>query len=112
MTTPSGACPNYEVSEGCTKATACLNNFVKKFWGNNTTANFTESTFVSEYASTDAVEDIAESFAFYVLGSNHSDATVKNQKMNFFNTYPELVKIREDMRKVLASDILRAKKGN
>ena len=87
-----------------------MNSFVKKFWGTNKTATYSESKFVSEYASSSPEEDIAESFAFYVLGANHSDASTREQKMNFFNSYPEVIKIRSDMRNVLASDIIRARK--
>lgn len=108
---PSGVCPNYETDEGCTKVSSYINNFAKKYWGNSKTATYSESKFVSEYASSSPEEDIAESFAFYVLGANHSDTTVREQKMNFFNSYPEIVKIRNDMRSVLASDIIRAKKS-
>ena len=108
---PSGVCPNYETDEWCAKSASYMNSFVKKFWGTNRTATYSESKFVSEYASSSPEEDIAESFAFYVLGANHSDASIREQKMNFFNSYPEIIKIRNDMRNVLASDIIRARKG-
>lgn len=110
FTNPSGACPSYETDEWCTKSASYMNSFVKKFWGTNKTATYSESKFVSEYASSSPEEDIAESFAFYVLEANHSDASTREQKMNFFNSYPEVIKIRSDMRNVLASDIIRAKK--
>jgi hypothetical protein len=109
--TPDGACPNYETDEWCTKATAYLNNFVKRFWWKAKTATYDENKFVTEYATTNPEEDIAESFAFFVLWSNFSNTTVKDQKLNFFNSYPELLKIREEMRSVLASEIIRARKG-
>lgn len=108
---PSGACPNYETDEWCTKSSAYLNTFVKKFWWTTKTASYDTNKFITEYASSNPEEDIAESFAFFVLWTNFSDATVKEQKLNFFNWYPELVKIRGEMRNVLASDIIRARKG-
>ena len=108
--TPSGKCPNYSTQEGCAKSSAYLNLFVKKFWGTKTTADYDAKTFVTEYATTNPEEDIAESFAFFVLTSNFSDTTIKDQKVNFFNTYPELIAIRNEMRSTLASDIIRAKK--
>lgn len=108
--TPNGTCPNYETDEGCTKSTAYLNNFVKRFWWTAKTATYDENKFVTEYATTSPEEDIAESFAFFVLGTDFSDTNIRNQKLNFFNSYPALVKIRTDMRNILASDIVRARK--
>lgn len=73
------------------------------------TATYDDKKFVSEYATSSPEEDIAESFAFYVLGSNFSDTNIKEQKMNIWNTYPELVTIRREMRNVLTSEIIRAR---
>ncbi|MBC7504086.1 hypothetical protein H7169_03870 [Candidatus Gracilibacteria bacterium] len=106
---PADSCMNYETMEGCTKVTAYLNTFVRKFWGTMKTATYDDKKFVSEYATSSPEEDIAESFAFYVLGSNFSDTNIKEQKMNIWNTYPELVTIRREMRNVLTSEIIRAR---
>jgi hypothetical protein len=108
--TVSGICPNYEADEWCTKSSSYLAQFQKKYWGNAKKIPYTEESFVSEYASTNPEEDIAESFAFYILGRNFSESPVRESKMNFFNSYPELVEIREDMRNVLAESIIRARK--
>ncbi len=107
---PTGACANYETEEGCTQRGAYLNSFVKKFWWTAKTATYDGNKFVSEYATSSPEEDIAESFTFFVLGSDFSDANIREQKMNFWNTYPEIVKIRTEMRAVLASEIIRARK--
>lgn len=103
-------CKTYSTFEWCATPTSYLHNFVQKFWKNQTNPKYSENTFVTEYATTNQEEDIAESFAFFVLESNHNDASVRNQKVNFFNTYPELVNIRADMRAALAKYVLRAKK--
>lgn len=104
-------CTTYETDEGCTLSTAYMYTFAKKFWPTSKTATYSQEKFVSEYASSSPEEDIAESFAFYVLQSNHSNDGIRAQKMNFFNSYPEMVAVREAMRKTLATDIIRAKKG-
>ncbi len=103
-------CPNYSTFEGCAKASSYLNAFVQKFWKTTQNPVYSENKFVTEYAITNPEEDIAESFAFFVLESNHTDDTIRNQKVNFFNTYPELVKMRAEMRNALAQYVLRAKR--
>jgi hypothetical protein len=110
FTSPSGTCPNYEAEEWCTKSDSYLSRFVEKYWWTKKEMNYDEAKFVSEYASSSPEEDIAESFAFYVLGRNFSESSTRESKMNFFSSYPELVKIRDSMRNVLASEIIRAKK--
>lgn len=103
-------CPNYSTFEGCAKASSYLHSFVQKFWKTTQNPSYSESKFVTEYATTNQEEDIAESFAFFVLESNHNDDTIRNQKVNFFNTYPELVKMRAEMRDALAKYVLRKSK--
>lgn len=110
MMTPKWKCPNYQADEGCTKSTAYLANFVKKYWGTSKTWVYSENNFVSEYAMTNPEEDIAESFSAFVLAKSFSDATVAEQKKNFFNGYPELIQMRQDMRSVIAEEIIRARK--
>jgi len=60
---------------------------------------YNEKDFVTEYASTNPGEDIAESFAFFVLRPKPSSSKKKSdQKMLFFFDYPELVKLRSYVR--------------
>ena len=66
--------------------------------------------FVTEYAITSPEEDIAESFAFFVLESNHNNSSTRNSKVNFFNSYPELIAIRNEMRNTLTKNTLKLKK--
>lgn len=109
-------CPTFYLEEGCTNVDSYLNNFVKLFWtgvkkDREGGQEFTENKFVSEYASSNEVEDLAESFAFFILEKQGLENTViKNQKINFFYQYPELVQIRNEMRNVLAKDIVRERK--
>jgi hypothetical protein len=109
-------CPTFFLDEGCTKNNSYLYNFQKTFWtgvkkNSEGAAEFDENKYVTEYATTNEVEDLAESFAFFVLGKEGEPNTpTKNAKVNYFYNYPELVQIRKDMRNVLAKDIVRAKK--
>jgi len=57
-----------------------------------------ESWFVSDYAATNTEEDIAESFRVFVLEDKASGNDVKDQKVNFFYQFPELVKMRDEIR--------------
>lgn len=54
--------------------------------------------FVSQYASQEINEDIAESFMLFVLSNKPTGNSVADQKINFFYEYPELVKLRNTIR--------------
>jgi hypothetical protein len=103
-------CQAYETSEWCMKSNSYLNAFVSKFWWKNTELDYREGDFVSEYASSSPEEDIAESFAFFIIENDFSGTTTRDQKMRFFSTYLDLMKIRNDMRNVLKKDVIRMKK--
>lgn len=98
------SCNTFYLDEGCTKNNSYLYNFQKTFWvgvnkNSEGSAEFDENKYVTEYATTNEVEDLAESFAFFVLGKEDQPSSpVKNVKINFFYNYPELVQIRKDMR--------------
>jgi hypothetical protein len=49
---------------------------------------------VDDYAVTDPSEDIAETWAFFVLSPKPQGGTVSDQKLLFFYQYPELVQVR------------------
>jgi hypothetical protein len=53
-----------------------------------------KSRFVREYASTNPVEDIAESWTAFILRPTPQNDTVADQKINFFYKFPELVELR------------------
>lgn len=104
-------CHTYAIDEGCSKADSYLYLFVSRFWKNEPQPVYDPTKFVTEYAATSDVEDLAESFAFYVLEKTASGTAVKDQKLTFFAAHPDLVSIRAQMRKVLTKDIIRARKG-
>ena len=103
-------CPTYKADEGCTKKDSYMNKFSQKFWGPAKKGVYSENNFVTDYAASNREEDFAESFSFYILAKSFSNATVRDQKVNFFNAYPDLVTLRREMRGVLAEDIVRARK--
>lgn len=111
MNSSNGVCGAYETDEGCTKASSYLNQFYQTFWKNVTNPSFDEQQFVTDYATTNVEEDIAESFAFFILESNHQTNTTRNQKVHFFNTFSELVTMRQEIRSVLAKYAIRLKKS-
>jgi hypothetical protein len=104
------SCQTYEAIEGCTKSTSYMNMFVKQFWGSDTSKDYDKDEFVTEYAPSAPEEDIAESFAFFVLENDFNKSNVRNEKVNFFNSYPELKEVRTAMRNVLAQDVIRMRK--
>ena len=53
-----------------------------------------EDQFVSDYAPTSPMEDIAESWAFFVLSPKPELSSIANEKILFFYEYPELVELR------------------
>jgi hypothetical protein len=114
-----GACPRLQLSEGCADGSSYINSYYDLFWKKyNLTAgqagelsqldaaNLYASepqAFVSEYASTNITEDVAESFADFVVKAKSTGSAVKDQKTQFFYDYPKLVALRERMRATAAT---------
>ncbi len=110
---------NYITDEGTTKSNSYLNLFYKKFWADifeefktynedeeNEEAIIEfydkyENRFVSEYAATNPEEDIAESFKEFIVSEKPKGNSIAKKKILFFYDFPELVKIREEIRKSL-----------
>lgn len=102
-----GECGTLFHPEGCANAEAYILSFYNQFWKNkespNTGSDFTDEQkkrFVTQYATTNHVEDLAESFTFFVFRERPTSTTlIRDQKIDFFYNYPEIVKVREDFRK-------------
>lgn len=86
-----------------------IDDFYQAFWtnylddrlANMDSYNFFlrhEEDFVTDYASTDPSEDIAECFTYFVLWDRRGGGAVWEQKLDFFYDYPELVAFRADTR--------------
>jgi hypothetical protein len=114
------ACSQYFTGEGCSKPESYLSQFFARFWpyiyeeweqidgeeDKDTRAilldDFYETyqdQFVTEYASTDPMEDIAESWTFFVLSPKPELNSIANEKILFFYEYPELVELRTEILK-------------
>ena len=91
------SCQTLHIEEGCLRNNSYFLAFHDAFWSNGS-AGYAPEYFVTEYAAADAAEDIAESFAVFVLNPKPVGDTVREQKVRFFYQYPELTEIRNEMR--------------
>lgn len=113
------ACDNFYIQEGCANANSYINEFVKTFWTKAEIEEskdedmrlFREDKFLTEYASTNPVEDMAESFSYFVIDSRSEGADMKDKKSAFFYQFPEIIALREVFRNGISADILRARKN-
>ena len=111
-------CSSYFTGEGCSKKDSYVNQFYQRFWGDINTEwsqvdqihdealyyqklnefyKHHEDRFVSEYASTNPGEDIAETWAYFVLAPKLEGNTIADQKVLFFYEHPELVQLRTEI---------------
>ncbi len=115
-------CITYDTGDGCATAQSYLYTFVKKFWPESDrtvalsdTNNLYERApekYPTEYAATSPVEDIAESFALFVLdGGKDNAGTIAGEKIAFFESYPELVALKQSIRKGLGTILLERKRA-
>lgn len=114
------ACPQYFTGEGCSEPDSYINQFYDRFWTHLSEAweqidlekdrdtrrvllqdfyRTYKDQFLSDYAPTSPVEDIAESWAFFVLSPKPELDSIANEKILFFYEYPELVELRTRMLK-------------
>ena len=108
-------CNTYLIDEGCLKKNSYLFNFYDIFWkgeffnehneikdDEDSLYEFYEyysDEFVTEYAASDPLEDFAESFTYFILKSKKLEiAEIKDEKINFFYQYPELVEVRKSIK--------------
>jgi S-layer homology domain len=110
-------CTTYEIDEGCLRSESILYRFYKSFWlkhastlvkSNSEDAMYEyyqkhTNEFVSDYASSSPVEDIAETFAEFVLRDRPTGNTLAEQKIQFFYKEPTLVDLRTLLRNRLKS---------
>ena len=109
----SGNCATTSVDEGCLAADSYLNGFLDRFWWSYGQEVFDalasptamdafyaahQSDFVTRYAATDPLEDIAEVWAEFVITDAPAGATVAEQKILYLWGYPELVALRDEIR--------------
>ncbi len=112
----AASCPQFMANNGCTGPDSYMNLFFQKFWpkiypqwekinAEKDQRNYLAllgqfywtypGQFVTQYAVTSPEEDIAETWARFVLGSEPSGKDIATQKVLFFYGFPELVDLRE-----------------
>lgn len=108
----ASACNTFHTGEGCSNENSYINGFFQNYWtdifdehqrirNDNGYLAFYEkysNRFVSEYAATNPGEDIAESFAVFVVEEVPSGNSVANQKIRELAGYNELMAMRERIR--------------
>ncbi len=118
------ACATYFPGEGCSLAASYVNSFFKQFWSGlysewsvidqiedqdrrdarlDSFYHKYSDQFVDSYAANSPVEDIAETWAYFVLSPTPSGEAVSDQKISFFYAYPELVALRDHARAALCA---------
>jgi hypothetical protein len=110
-------CTSTFLSEWCLKKDSYIQAFISNFWTKEEVVateenkasiyEWQESKFVTDYAATSPAEDIAESFAYFVLKPKPKGVTVAEKKMLFFYGYDELIKLRSLIRSRIDEDSLK-----
>lgn len=111
----AASCDTYQPQEGCSDEHAYVNDYYQQFWtallpeileieneededryyeALDVFYQTYEDQFVSDYAATNLEEDIAESWAYFVLNQRPEGDSIAEQKILFFYEYPELVELR------------------
>jgi hypothetical protein len=111
-------CPQYFTSGGCSQPNSYLNKFFAQFWPkiygewkkvnaekdqNNYSsllAKFYQNhstQFNTPYSATSPEEDIAESWAYFVLTPKPANDSIAHQKLLFFYNFPDFVDLRNQI---------------
>ena len=109
------ACPQYFTGEGCSEPDSYINQFFARFWPyiyeewkqidseDDEDRRYTllqdfyqvhQDQYLTDNAPTSPAEDIAESWAFFVLSPRPELTSIAQEKILFFYEYPELVDLR------------------
>ena len=92
-------CNRLYIREGCAREASALHKFNTNFYDGST---LNEPSHVTNYAKTNIVEDIAESFAFYVTQDDTPKSTDDSsgalRKMNFVANFMSLNEFRTPIR--------------
>lgn len=119
--TKFATCDTVELSEGCADPDSAIWAFDEQFWSgygdsapgvdnDDSDAAYDfylahEDDFVSDYAATNVVEDLAECFMTWVVEDDPRGTSVVADKLAFFEDYPELVEVRDRIRAEFADDL-------
>lgn len=121
MNRDAASCETLDLSEGCALDDSYLWQFQAAFWAgygddaptaDNADADLGyefylahEDDFVSDYAATNVVEDIAECFMTWVVEDSPSGDSMVGAKLAFFEQFPELTAIRERIRAEFSEEL-------
>ncbi|RJQ35453.1 hypothetical protein C4568_00900 [Candidatus Parcubacteria bacterium] len=97
-------CYTTQFFEGCSKVGSPLAIFAARFWPEakgegDASGPYSPEKFVSAYAATNIAEDVAESWAAFVLLDKPAGDTLAERKILFFYEFPEFVAARADILK-------------
>ncbi len=114
----AASCPRYFASGGCSLPDSYINQFFDLFWtkiyGEWSSVNAAKdgpgylalltrfyhshaSQFVTPYSSTSPEEDMAETWAYFVLNPKPPDDSIAHRKVLFYYSFPELVGLRDQI---------------
>lgn len=115
----AAACATYFPGQGCSLSSSYVNSFFQEFWNGlygewrlidrmddpdrrearlRSFYRKYNDRFVDSYAASSPVEDIAETWAFFVLSPQPTGEAVSDEKLRFFSSYPELMALRQHIR--------------
>jgi hypothetical protein len=107
-------CDTLFLDEGCANEDSYIYQFYLEFWADieDDHASYYdgyeyyydghETDFITEYAATNAVEDLAETFSYFVFYDQPSDdSTLANEKILFLYEFEELLALRSIIRQHL-----------
>jgi hypothetical protein len=113
-TSQADTCPVFTFNDRCAPEGSYFRAWLDQFWPGYTHADldgegdgvaadrFATGDFVSEYAATNPYEDIAETFDAWVRETKEpAGDEVVDQKLRFFDAYPDTVELKDSARQSL-----------
>jgi hypothetical protein len=109
-------CDGIKDDDACYPNGTIYAEYVRKFWTKNDLQNHqnedfyerNKARFVTEYATSSPHEDIAESFSYWVIAEGKGK-TVADAKQRFFGRFPQLVALKDHIRRAVIADILKSR---
>lgn len=105
------SCLTAYFGEGCAKADSLTARYMARFWPlawryqaetrPNTLYPQYPDSFVTSYAGFNPAEDMAETFTYFVVDPKPTRTRVADQKLNFFWSLPDMVRLRSQIRAAL-----------
>lgn len=110
------ACSTYFTGEGCALSGSTMAEFVQRFWPQSQLdeirglqeaedydgldAFYRENAddFVTDYATTNPAEDLAETFTAFVLNNQPTGDTIADEKVNLLWADADMVELRDQIR--------------